>query len=558
MAKQVTDRQKKIKYVLKYFAIFGLLVAFYTLTRPLNHAESYDSITYALFAENYSFGTAPDSRNILFHATNRLLFLAAHNLGLNIGTLELIASVNILASSFSLILFAGLMKSGFGVAPVSAWTGSAFLGLTYGYWRYSGSAEVYIPSIFLILCSLTLIVRYLDSQKKSSLNLLAAGIVSGLAVLYYQPNFIALFVTIPILFLKPTRLVDFTIYTLTGALIVLTGIVCSFLAINAGFPGFVELAGYASSRFEEFNDPPELPVATKKLLLASGHDVVSAHWTRTIDFVREFLDPHIPGCVYNFNVVVYAGKGIQHFTAVSAILFFPIVVLFARIHWIAYCQWRISQPANRTIFLACWFALMTLIVATLDPGSFEGWIPVLVPLAGLLTIFVFEPCRILGKQKTVLIFLVLLMCYNFFGGLLLWRNLSGDYYYHKTDWIRQELTENDTVLFNEHDYRILDYLIYYSDVHVVYLIGQDEVAIGRNTPGIFSMQLEDFLALYQNGDSNNRLFVLDDVLSPDPAIENCRYGREKMKSATRLAERLMGRTTLVDTGVFGKTYQVDP
>ena len=51
-----------------YLLIVGLLIVFYAVTRPINHSESYDSINYALFAENFELGTAPDSRNILFHA----------------------------------------------------------------------------------------------------------------------------------------------------------------------------------------------------------------------------------------------------------------------------------------------------------------------------------------------------------------------------------------------------------------------------------------------------------------------------------------------------------
>lgn len=552
----MNDRQEYFKNILKYLAVFALLLAFYTFTRPLNHSESYDSYTYALFAENYTLGTAPDSRNILFHASNRFLYVAAQSLGLNIGTLDLLIGVNILMGSLTLILFARLMINRFGVAPISAWTGAAFLGLTYGYWRYTAAPEVYIPSMFLILCSLTLLLKYLDRQTRNWPTLLAAGVVSGLAVLYYQPNVIALIVTIPILFLKPLRLVDFLVYAITASLVLFSGIVWSFIVVNGSVPGVSELAGYANSRYEEFSDPPTFAQATKKLVLAAGHDVMSAHWTRTVDVVRNALDPYIPGCVYNFNVIIYAGKGLQYFTAIAAILFVPILILFARIHWIASREWKISWPSIRTAYLLCWFGLMTMIVATVDPGSFEAWIPVLLPVAGLLTIFVFEPCRKLGKQKSLVVFLLLLMCYNFFGGLLILRNQSGNYFQHKTAWIRQELGAEDTVLFNEHDYRILDYLIYHSDARVVFLTGEDNVTIGRNTYDIYSMPVDDFLT--QHRESGNPLYVLDDVLTPDPAIRNCRYGDKKLRTATRLAERLKGKATLVNEGIFGSTWQVKP
>ena len=110
-----------------------LLVTFYAMTRPLNHSESYDSINYVLFAENFPLGAAPDSRNILFHAFNRILVVASDSLGLNIGSLELLSSISILTGALSLMLFAGLMKKRFDVSTFSAWAGAGFLGLTCGY-----------------------------------------------------------------------------------------------------------------------------------------------------------------------------------------------------------------------------------------------------------------------------------------------------------------------------------------------------------------------------------------------------------------------------------------
>ena len=171
----------------------------------------------------------------------------------------------------------------------------------------------------------------------------------------------------------------------------------------------------------------------------------------------------------------------------------------------------------------------------------------------MLTIFVFEPCQRVGKHRILIAFLIILMCYNFFGGLILWRNQSGDYFYHKTSWIRQELTEKDTVLFNMHDNRIVDYVMYYSDVRVVYLTGEDEITVGRNTPGIYCTSIEQFLASIEYGD---KLYVLEDVLAPDPAIKNCRYGQHRYDIAVQLAERLVGSSQLVNEGLFGKTYEV--
>ena len=547
--------EKRIRGLLKSLLVLCLLVTFYAITRPLNHSESYDTISYTLFAENFPVGTAPDSRNILFHAFNRILFVASDTLGLNIGTLELLASISILTGALSLMLFARLMKTRFGVSTFSAYAGAAFLGLTYGFWRYTGAVEVYIPSIFLTLCSFTLIFNFLDDPNRSKRTLFAAGVLSGIAVLFYQPNIIVLFGAAFILFCSTRHLLSFFEYSVVGAWVVLTGIALSFIRINGTIPTSVgEYVGFITARNVEFRSPQSLEITIVKGVLAFGHDVLSAHWTRILDPVRKFLDPYIPGCVYNFNVVIHAGKSLQHFAAIAAILFVPILFLFTRIHWIAASNWKFALPKNRTLFLVAWLVIIGAIVSMIDPGGFEAWIPILVPFAALLTVLVIEPCYQLGKRKTILLFLALLLCYNFFGGMMVWRNTGGDEFYKKTAWIRSELTENDTVILNEFDYRMVDYLSYYSDANIAHLFG-DTVKIGRGRPDIQSISLDDFIRECEMEKIN--LYVMEDVLSPTPAIKQCRDGEEKFKFATELANRLKENAVLVNSDEMGETFRIE-
>ena len=552
--KETSETEESLREKLWYLLIVCLLIAFYAITRPLNHSESYDSITYALFAENFPLGTAPDSRNILFHVVNRALFVTSDWLGLEFRALELISFVSIITGSLSLVMFARLLKRRFGVSPFAAWTGATFLGLTYGFWRYAGAAEVYVPSIFLILCSLTLIFRFLDSKAQSQWTLVAAGVLSGLSVLYYQPNVIVLFFATLVLFCSSKYFFSYLRYVAVGAVVVIAGFVLSFVAINGSFPSIGGLANFIGERNGEFRAPTGFLITLVKFVLAFGHDVFSAHWTRTLDPVRNTLDPYIPGCVYNFNVVVYAGKGIQYLTAIAALLFVPALILFARIHWIAARTWKLTRPSNRTLFLICWFGMMGLIVGTIDPGSFEAWIPLLVPFVGLITVFAIEPCCQLGKQRTLIAFLVILLCYNFFGGALIWRNVQGDYFMHETAWISQELTENDTVVLNEFDYRLVDYLHYYSDARIAHLTHDDRITFDRAHPEISSMPLEDFIDQYVLGP--HRLFVMDSTLDPSPQIRSCRYGEEKYAAAIMLADQLKEHAVLVSSDDFGKTYEI--
>jgi len=111
------------------------------------------------------------------------------------------------------------------------------------------------------------------------------------------------------------------------------------------------------------------------------------------------------------------------------------------------------------------------------------------------------------------------------------------------------------VLLNEFDYRAVDYLGYYSSARIVHLTGDDEVTIDRSHPGIHTIPLDEFLAKY--GTEQHRLFVTDDVLSPDPQIKSCRSGEEKFDAAMELADRLEAHAVLVDSGTFGETFQIN-
>jgi len=534
--------------------IFFLLVLFYAMTRPLNHSESYDSINYVLFAENFALGTAPDSRNILFHAVNRIVVIAANTLGVNVGTLELLSGISILTGAMSVVLFARLMRRRFGVSVFSSWAGAAFLGLTYGYWRYTGAVEVYIPSIFLILCSLSLIFRILEDEGRSVLKVLAAGALSALAVLFYQPNIIVLFIAAFVLFCSRSRLLTFVQYAIAGAVVFLAGLVWSFTAVKESTPSPADLISFITERNGEFRERPTIGVAFVKMFLSFGHDVFSAHWTQTIDPVRNFLNPKIPGCVYNFQVVAHAGKGIQHLTAIAAILFLPLLFLFARLHWLAASQWKSISPGRPLLFLVAWLMSMGLIVALIDPGSFEAWIPLLVPFSGLLTVLVIEPCYQLGRHKVVLAFLALLLAYNFFGGMMIWQNLSGDQFRNRTGWISAELSENDTVLLSQFDYRLVDFLQYHSSARIVHLLGDSEVVIARCHPDIRVMQLDELLE--QAEGRQFRLFVLDDILTPSADIKHCRGGEEKFAAAEAVGNRLREKASPVDASDSGKVYEI--
>jgi hypothetical protein len=147
-----------------------------------------------------------------------------------------------------------------------------------------------------------------------------------------------------------------------------------------------------------------------------------------------------------------------------------------------------------------------------------------------------------------------MLAYNFFGGMMIWRNPGGDQFLNKTAWIRTELTAEDTVLLSQFDYRLVDFLQYNSSARIVHLEGADDVMIARCHPDITTMPTEQLLRQAQNG--KFRLFVLDDIISPTTDIKQCRSGEEKFAAAEALGKRLFDLAELVDENDFGKVYEI--
>ena len=391
---------------------------------------------------------------------------------------------------------------------------------------------------------------------EKKLLLVLAGIVSGTAVLYYQANAIPLFIAGFVLFrwTRFSSLVSYVIYSVIAVLVVFAGIVWACGCINGGFPSVDQVVEFMTERNGEFPEPSSFSKMAIKSVLGFGHDVFTANWTQTLAPVRDTLTPLVPGCLYNFEVANHAGVNLQIWTIFAPILLVPILFLLIRFLFVAAKHWTFSTPKKTTLFLTTWMLTMIAVVGTLSPGAFEAWIPMLVPVCALVTIFVVEPCYQAGKQKTLILFLVLFLCYNFVGGMILWYNPAGDSFLQKTTWMRQELDQDDTILLNEFDFRIVDYLCYHSNAQVAHLLGDDRVVLHRSSPQITMEPLEDFLQRHQQGD--RRLFTMGDVLSPDPKIKECKEGERKLKHGLILAERLKGHETLVNTQAYGKTFEL--
>ena len=125
---------------------------------------------------------------------------------------------------------------------------------------------------------------------------------------------------------------------------------------------------------------------------------------------------------------------------------------------------------------------------------------------------------------------------------------------HETAWINQELTENDTVVLNEFDYRLVDYLHYHGNARVAHLTEDDRITFDRSHPEISCIPLDDFIDQYVLGP--HKLFVMDSTLTPSPQIRSCRHGEAKYAAAIKLADKLKDHAVLVNSSEFGDTYEI--
>lgn len=532
-----------------------LLVGFYLFSQPVSRFESDDGYYYALIAEQCALlqhcevSDGLDSRSILYHAVNRILFVLLDATGIALSGFSMLVLISAVCAAFTWLLFARLLQRGLHLDSATSWLAAGCLGFSYGFWRYAGEAELYIPSIFLTLVVLNL---YVDAEIRGDdrwVSMIPAGVTAGLCVLFYRANVIPLFLAIPALFISRRRFRHFFVYGAAGTTAVVAGLVGGFLLSHQADLTLNSLLGFIFRRSGEFPGITALLDNPTAPILRILHNIGSTFWVFAFDPVFETMQRMLPHL--NFDEEAFAARNFR------PLVFLPVLILPVFMVSLLVClasafRHRAGTSSNGLIkYFFASFSLQAIIVICLSPGGREPWIGTLLPLMALFAYFVLGPSFQNGKTRGPIVLVGSFLLYNYFGGMGILQDRQGDYYSAKTSWLSGNATSRDLVLMSGSTWSFLNYLRYVVGVKSIVVTTSD---ISPNSPlqTLGPQRIRDEIqGVFQNG---GRLFVFGEFLNPTQRL--ARKSKPLFNLTKEMALQFKARARLVDTGRIGQTYEI--
>jgi hypothetical protein len=525
---------------------FAAILIFYLATTPENRTESGDGYAYAYDTEARSLTDLYDTRSLLFHVVMRLLYRAAHAIYDGVTGHAVLLTVSALSASAGLVLFGRLLNRHFGVSLPASLLGAGFLGASYGFWRYSVEAEVYAPSLFLIMAVLSLVFGAEDRAEvtREWTVLAPAGGLAGLAVLFYQANAIPLFLALPVLLLHRGGFLRLVAYGAAGAGVVLLGYVVAFL-VDEGRPITVgALYTFVFDRFSEFELDQGLLAAIVKSIVTLGHVVVSGNWVFGLNDVASAVNEAVE--LREYDRMVFAAS-----RAGSVFVYLPLFTLAALVAigvstiCIAVRAHRYPSLDRRLAFALTWFGLYAFANGRLAPQMPEVWILTLPPITILFVLLVIEPCILAGRRTMPTILLATLVVHNAIGGIGVIHGADGDYYRAKGEWLLNNATEDDLVVLPATG-GFRDFLCYVGGLRAVATI---------DAQSCLRHERRNVLQLIEaTRERGGQIFVFDEFFEP-PAFMNAEMP-ERYREALALAVRFGGTRQPVYRSDVGTTYRL--
>jgi hypothetical protein len=532
-----------------------VLVTLYMLTDPGNRFESIDGYDYARAAETVALRFAHDTRSLLFHKLNRLLYLGSQALGLPFDAHRIIRTVSMLAGAASVVLLARLLTERFAVSRDVGVLAGAILATSYGFWRYAVEVEVYVPSILLILATIALLLQGLDRPEPSARTFLLAGAVGGLGCLYYQANILPLCLAAPVLLIGEKGHRPLVLYAAAGAAVTLAGLVAAFVASEAAVPTPSALIGFLTHRFEEFDRGRSLLYRIVGSAPAIVYDLVSLNWLYGLEWFRSLVLSAMPSHLIRLEGLSHAAMRYKPFIYAAFVLI-PMLIALAGLAIVR--SWGGRRPAvagRRMVFLAVWLTANLLVNAWLGGPEPEVWITTLPVIVMLLAVLVLEPASA-GRGPGLLWTLpVLMLAHNFLGGLGMFQSPRG-LHYERSQWLARELRPADIVLVDGPYGRQSGYLLYRVGARLVYSDGAT-ASVVRLDERFQPQRMPHDELLRTVSAAGGRVFTIGDLSRLDPRVRASMAAIE-IANAEALATKLRGRLRLVHEDAVVQIYQITP
>jgi hypothetical protein len=422
-------------------AAFALLALYY-FTIPANHTETEDAFDFAYRVRTASFAELIYPHHLVYLPAAKLLY----STGLFRDAFKMMLGIDLLLGVAAVVLVYFLARLRLDLSARAALFAAAFLAFSYGYWRYSVAAEVYIPAIFMqaLLC-----YAVFAKENTRARDFLCGGL-GALAIATHGPVSAPLAVAaIPVYLALSRRFRSLFIY---GAVATTAVIAAYYFGHRLHAPDEGTLRNFIAF----VKGPPEeiraFSAATlAKAALGFGASFVSSNVVFALAPVAARLQALMP--YRNLTEELFMAKAFSPWVAGlsvicgSALGLLGIYILTQLRVRLGDLQRFVREP--KAVALLVWIVVYIVLVTIINPDSPELWICLLLPLAlttGLLLDRFFKD-KIL---RLPLVFCALLFVQNLCGMAMI-HSPASDYNAHKATWLLSQARSGDAIFTRDAD-----------------------------------------------------------------------------------------------------------
>lgn len=348
-----------------------------------------------------------------------------------------------MASLASLWLIANSLHRDLRISATSTLQTTAFIAMSYGFWRYSVEVEAYAIAIFLSFLTVHLALRW---QQKWHLALPVA-LLGALSCLIHIMCAFTVFVVVPLCLLGNRRLKFVSIYVFVSVVLILFtyGLCDSFPApINVLSGNLLDLHATLSQLFSSIT----------KSVMAFGSSIVAPNFLFGFEWVRSMLATSFGD--RNIQEELYMGLHAPRILVLLGSLTLTVSLLM-----LVYAITAVTKSfkiQNRWLFIAgmSGFLGYSAVVMKVEGSNPELWV-MSIPLLGLVI------ASLLSSEisKAFGLFLVALMAHNAVGGFGMLQSKQGDYNQARAKWFLHNMTAEDMVVTTQNvvTYRYFRYIL---------------------------------------------------------------------------------------------------
>jgi hypothetical protein len=506
---------------IKPFLFFAAALIFLVLTAPVNHSEAEDAYYYSRMAGQGAWSEMFHSHHLLYLPLVRTVFRGLQLSGYAGGALPVLIGVSMVSGALAVCLFAALLRRAGAKERIARFFAAALL-FSYGFWRYSTTAEIYAHATMLALLTVYCAVRSEEHPL-----FFGGSVLSGAAaLLIHLVTLPAVLLAVPFLYFARRSWRRAVVYS---ALTVLIASAVYFSAARtAGLVIFTDK--------EVVRDSLLAPRVWLKGASAAGHNLLSANFLFALPDASQKIESLFPAQMLQEEAFMgrQAPVWVRWLAPVTlgAVASLLVALLFFSLR---NCRKGLSGSRGVAGAVLLWLGGSSAMAFLFEPANPEMWICALTPFwLSLGLIWRAAPEGRIARWLPVALAAGLLI-HNGVGGISLVKSPEGDYCRQKAAWVVGQARPGDLIV-SADSHSFITFLEYQTPARVLDA---------------------KFADLKQRDDAQQqtegRIFVFGDVLEPLPPV------RARLSTSVQrlrnFGETLKPDLLMIHQDRFGTVYQ---